>query len=46
MAQWVKSWPTDLVAPGSILTPGEIFSTVNEVPLHTVFHYKPLIILI
>ena len=30
----------------SVLTRGEIFSTVNGVPLHTVFHYHPNIVLI
>ena len=35
VAQWVKRWPTDLEVPGSILARGEIFSTVNGVPLHT-----------
>ena len=32
--------------PSSILTRGEIFSTVNGVPLHTAFHYHPNIVLI
>ena len=35
MAQWVKRWSTDLAVPSSIPTRGEIFSTVNGVPLHT-----------
>ena len=43
VAQWVKRWPTDLAVPSSIPTRGEIFSTVNRVPLHTAFHYQPLI---
>ena len=46
MAQWVKRWPTDLAVLSSIPTRGEIFSTVNRVPLHTAFHYQPLIVLI
>ena len=44
--QWVKRWPTDLAVLNSIPTRGEIFSTVNRVPLHTAFHYQPLIVLI
>ena len=43
VAQWVKRWPTDLAVPNSIPTRGEIFLTVNGVPLHTAFHYQPLI---
>ena len=46
VSQWVKSWPTDLAVPSSIPTRGEIFSTVNGVPLHTAFHYQHLIVLI
>ena len=46
VAQWVKRWPTDLAVPSSIPTGGEIFSTANRVPLHTAFHYQPLIVLI
>ena len=46
VAQWVKPWPTDLADPSLILTRGEIFSTVNGVPLHTAFHYHPNIVLI
>ena len=45
MAKWVKRWPTDLAVAGSIPARGEIFSTVNGVPLHTAFHYQPLIVL-
>ena len=46
VAQWVKRWPTDLAVPGSILARGEIFPSVNGVPLHTAFHYYPPIVLI
>ena len=46
VAKWVKRWPTDLAVPSSIPTRGEIFSTVNRVPLHRAFHYQPLIVLI
>ena len=35
MAQWFKCWLTDLAVPSSIPTRGEIFSTVNGVPLLT-----------
>ena len=40
----VKHWSADLVEfdPSS----RQIFSVVNGVPLHTAFHYQPLIILI
>ena len=37
LAQWVKRWPTDIVVPGSSPAQGEIFSTVNGVPLHQPF---------
>ena len=46
VAQWIKHWPTDLAVPSSIPARGEIFSTVNGVPLHTAFHYHPSIVLI
>ena len=46
IAQWVKRWPTDLAVQSSIPARGRIFSTVNGVPLHTAFHYQPLIVLI
>ena len=46
VAQWVKRWPTDLVVPSSSPARGEIFPTVNGVPLHTAFHYLPLVVLI
>ena len=46
VAQWVKRWPTDLAVPSSIPARGEIFSTLNGVPLHTAFHYHPSIVLI
>ena len=46
VAQWVKRWPTDLAVPSSIPARGEIFSTVDGVPLHTAFHYHPSIVLI
>ena len=46
VAQWVKRWPTDLAVPSSIPARGEIFSTVNGVPLHTAFHYHLPIVLI
>ena len=38
VAQWVKRWPTDPVVPDSSPARGQIFSTVNGVPLHTAFH--------
>ena len=44
--QWVKRWPADLAVPSSSPARGEIFSTVNEVTLHTTFHSQSLIILI
>ena len=46
VTQWVKCWPTDLAVPSSIPARGEIFSTVNAVPLHTAIHYQPPIVLI
>ena len=46
VAQWVKWWPTDLEVPGSSPTRGEIFLTINGVPLHTAFHYHPPIVLL
>ena len=46
MTRWVKRMPTDLAVPSSIPTRGEILSTVNGLPLHTTFHYQPLIVLI
>ena len=46
VAQWLKHWPTDLAVPGTSSTPDKIFSTVNGVPMHTAFHYHPLIVLI
>ena len=46
VAQWVKRWPTDLAVPSSIPARGKIFSTINGAPLHTAFHYQPLIVLI
>ena len=45
VAQWVKRWPTDLAVPSSIPARGEIFSTVDGVPLHTAFHYHLPIVL-
>ena len=45
VVQWVKRWPTDLVVPGLRPARGEIFSTLNRVPLHTAFHYHPPIVL-
>ena len=38
---WAKRWLTDLAVPGSSPTRGEIFTTVNGVPLHTAFHNHP-----
>ena len=38
--------PTDLEVPSTSPTRGEIFSTVNGIPLHTAFHYHPSIVLI
>ena len=46
VAQWGKRWTTDLAVPSSSPAQGKIFSTVNGVPLHRVFHYQPLIVLI
>ena len=46
VAQWVKCWPADLVAPNLSPARGKFFSTLNGVPLHTAFHYQTLIILI
>ena len=46
VAQWVKRWPTDLAVLSLIPARGKIFSTVNEIPLHTAFHYHPPIVLI
>ena len=45
VAQWVKRWPTDLAVPSSCTARGEIFSTVNGIPLHTAFHYHLPIVL-
>ena len=44
--KWVKRWPTDLAVPSSSPIRGEIFSTVNGVPLHAAVHYHPPIVLI
>ena len=42
-----SQWPTSFFSgPCLILTRGEIYSTVNGVPLHTAFHYHPNIVLI
>ena len=38
VAQWVKHWATDLAVLGLSPAEGEIFSTINWVPLHTAFH--------
>ena len=46
VAEWVKRWPTDLAVPSSSPARGEIFSTVNGIPLHTAFHYHSPIVLI
>ena len=46
VVQWVKCWPTDLAVVSLCTARGEIFSTKNGIPLHTTFHYQPLIILI
>ena len=46
VVQWVKRWPTDLAVSSSSPTGGKIFSTVEGVPLLTVFHYYLPIILI
>ena len=40
------AWSTSLAVPSSSPAQGEIFSTVNRVPLHTAFHYHPPIVLI
>ena len=42
----LRSWLTDLVDWSLIPARGEIFSTVNGVPLHTAFHYQTPIVLI
>ena len=42
VALWVKHWPTDLVDPYS--SPAQIKS-LNEISLHTAFHYYLPIIL-
>ena len=39
-------WPTELAVPSSSPAPGELFSTVYGVPLHTAFHYHTPIALI
>ena len=46
VAQWIKRWLTDLAVPSSSPARGEIFSTINRIPLHTAFHYHPPIVLI
>ena len=46
VTQLVKRWPTDLAVPSLRPARGEIFSTVNRVPLHTAFHYHLPIVLI
>ena len=46
VGKWLKRWPTDLAVPSSSPTQGEIFSTINRVPLHTPFHYHPPIVMI
>ena len=46
VTQWIKRWPTGLAVPSSKPARGEIFSTVDKVPLHTAFHYHPPIVLI
>ena len=45
VAQWVKSWPADLEVPRSIPGGGNLVHH-NKVPLHTAFHYYPIIILL
>ena len=46
VAQWVQCWLTDLAAPGSSLARGEIYYTVNGVPLHTAFYYHQSVVLV
>ena len=46
MAQWVKGWLAELAVPGLILAWGGNLFIHKWVPLHTAFHYMPLIILI
>ena len=47
VAHWVKRWPADEEVPTLSPARGEFFSTVkNGVPLHTAFHYQPVIVLI
>ena len=38
IAQWIKRWPTDVAILSSSPARGEIFSTVNGVPLLIAFH--------
>ena len=44
VAQWVKRWPTDLAVVSPSPVRGEIL-TVDEVPLHTTFHYQPFLVM-
>ena len=46
VAQWVKCWPTDLAIPSLNPARGEFFSAINEVLLHTAFHYHQSVVLI
>ena len=46
VAQWIKGWPTDLAAPSSSPAQGEIFSTVNGVPLQTTFFVVVVVVLL
>ena len=46
IAQWFKSWPSDLAFPSLSPPPGKIFSAVNRVRVHTAFPYHPPTILI
>ena len=41
VAQWIERCPTHLAVLSSSPVRGEIFSTVNVVPLHTAFHDHP-----
>ena len=44
VAQKFKCWPADVAVLGSSPLEAGIFSVVNWVLMHTVFHYHPLIV--
>ena len=45
-SSWLNRWPTDLVDSGRVLFEMQIFLNKNNVQGHTVFHYRPNIVLI